>query len=442
MAFFLFILVNAALFIRPAEIVPAMQGWEVYFYLIVACLLLSAFEIIRHVTEKPLLTQPITLAVFGLLAAIFISDALAGDLAEALRKSYSFAKLVLYYLLFVSVVTTSARMRTLLLCTLMFSACITALAVLRYHNVIQLDTITSLRDHVAGTYGDTVQIQRLQGTGAFQDPNELCVLLAALIPVCLYFVMTDRTGVFQALAAAVAPLFGYAIFLTHSRGGFLAFVGGLGAVFWTKYGWKRSAVIGLCGVPLLLLLFAGRQTEISTSSGTARTRIELWQDWLQTFRQNMLVGNTMSLAKEDAKTKLLPGEGSRQLAHNSYLQCFADLGIVGGCLFLGAFLTAAWSVYRLKESNCVQSNLELRQMQPYVFGVIVAYCIGMISLSIPYTVPTFFMLALAVAYARMAQRTCLIAPPPLRVDFRLLGACAAAGAGFLISMYFFVRVFA
>ena len=37
MAFFLFILVNAALFIRPAEIVQSWQGLEIYFYLILAC---------------------------------------------------------------------------------------------------------------------------------------------------------------------------------------------------------------------------------------------------------------------------------------------------------------------------------------------------------------------------------------------------------------------
>ena len=42
LAFFLFLLVNATLFIRPGEIVSSMEGWEVYFYCIVICLIVAS----------------------------------------------------------------------------------------------------------------------------------------------------------------------------------------------------------------------------------------------------------------------------------------------------------------------------------------------------------------------------------------------------------------
>ena len=218
MAFFLFLLVNATLFIRPAEIVPALLGWEIYFYVILACLVAAAPEVLRYLTGQSLEKQPITLCVFGLLFAILIPSILAGDFAEAWRTGFHFAKIIVYYLLFVSLVTTPARLRMLLLCILAFSGIITALAVLRYHDVIQLENLHTLEARSLGEYGATITFQRLQGTGIFQDPNELCVLLAAMVPLGLYFVLTDRNLLLRISCAALLPLFGCAVFLTGSRG--------------------------------------------------------------------------------------------------------------------------------------------------------------------------------------------------------------------------------
>src|SRR6516162_784816 len=235
MAFFLFLLVNATLFIRPAEIVPALLGWEIYFYVIFACLVAAAPDVLRYLTGQSLETQPITLCVFGLLIAILLPSFLTGDVAEAWRTGYYFTKVIVYYLLFVSLVTTPARLRTLLICILAFSGTITLLAVLRYHDIIQLDTIQTLEDRMQGMYGSTITIHRLQGTGIFHDPNELCVLLAAMVPLSLYFSLPSsslgtRNLCLRIVCAAWLPLFAYAVFLTGSRGGFIAFAGGLGAL--------------------------------------------------------------------------------------------------------------------------------------------------------------------------------------------------------------------
>ena len=69
------------------------------------------------------------------------------------------------------------------------------------------------------------------------------------------------------------------------------------------------------GLPMLLLVFGGRQTEISTSTGTAQTRVELWREWLTTWRENMLFGKGMSLAKEEDALKRRPDQELKHLAH-------------------------------------------------------------------------------------------------------------------------------
>ncbi len=442
MAFLLFILVNAALFIRPGEIVPAMLGWEIYFYVILACLLVAAPDVLRYLTGQTLGAQPITLCVFGLLGAVMLSGFVSAGIDEAWRTGFHFAKVVIYYLLFVSLVTTPTRLRTVLLCNLVFAGAVTMLAVLGYHEIIRIDTIEALNDSVSGMDGQTVAIRRLQGTGIFQDPNELCVLLSAMLPLCLYFIFTDRNIILRGFCVALLPLFAYAVALTQSRGGFISFVGGLAVLAWMRFGWRRTALIGAVGLPVLLILFGGRQTEISATTGTAQTRVELWRDWMMTFRENPIFGAGMSLAKDDDLNNRRPDEGKQHLAHNSFLQGFADLGFVGGCLLVGAFFTALWSLYRYNADDSLLLNRDLKTLQPYLLAGIAAYVLGMMTLTICYIVPTFMMLALAVAFTRMARRSALAAPAPLRFDLPLAGRFAAAGFCVLVSIYVFVRFLA
>src|SRR4051794_9340276 len=58
-AFVLFLLVNAVLLIRPAEIVPQLQGIELYFYAIAACALIAGTDVLKYITTTPLEEQPI-----------------------------------------------------------------------------------------------------------------------------------------------------------------------------------------------------------------------------------------------------------------------------------------------------------------------------------------------------------------------------------------------
>jgi putative inorganic carbon (hco3(-)) transporter len=442
MAFVLFILVNATLFIRPAEIVPALLGWEIYFYVIVACFIAATPDILRYLTARSLDQQPITLFVFALLIAVLIPPTLMGDLAEAWRTGFTFAKIVVYYLLFVSIITTPDRLRILLVSILGFSAAITALVVLRYYDIIQLHTIQALDDTMAGQYGTTVVIKRLQGTGIFQDPNELCVMLSALVPLALYFVISSSNMLLRIFCASLVPLFGFAVFLTGSRGGFLAFAGGLAILSWVRYGWRKTALLGLVGAPLLLVLFAGRQTELSTSSGTGLSRVELWREWLTTFKENPLFGKGMSLPKDEEVKNRRSDQELKHLAHNSYLQSFADLGMVGGTLFVGAFFIALWSLYRVEARGGLFARPVLNDLQPFLLAALGTYALGMMSLSICYVVPTYLMLALTVSYTRIVSRSPLLAPPPLRLDATLMGRCALASVSVLACIYLFVRFLA
>ena len=67
-------------------------------------------------------------------------------------------------------------------------------------------------------------------------------------------------------------------------------------------------------------------TSISADEGTGQARIQLWSDGLMFFQQSPLFGIGMENYRQF----------SRHVAHNSFIHCFAELGLLGGTLFLGA----------------------------------------------------------------------------------------------------------
>jgi O-antigen ligase len=235
-------------------------------------------------------------------------------------------------------------------------------------------------------------------------------------------------------------LYGYAIFLTRSRGGMLGLLAGLGVCTWARYGLQRSLLAGAVALPLVLLVFGGRQTTMSAEEGTGQTRIQLWSDWMAEFRGSPLFGQGIVLPKEgEPAKKRMPGEEFKHAAHNSYLQTYADIGFPAGCLFLGAYGLALLSVYRTGQGRHRIVEAGQEHQRPYVLAAVASYAVGMLTLSLSFVVPTYLMLALAVSYTGVTQ--CRPPQPPLRLDEQFLGRCFLLGVGYLAVMYVFIRLF-
>src|SRR5205823_3488992 len=90
-------------------------------------------------------------------------------------------------------------------------------------------------------------------------------------------------------------------------------------------------------LPALFALFAGRQTDLSAAGGTGQARIQLWSEGLALFREAPFFGVGQGSYAEHVD----------QVAHNSFVECYAELGFFGGTLFLGAFFCAVCVLRRL-----------------------------------------------------------------------------------------------
>ena len=463
MRFFLFLLANAFLFIRPSEFIPGLAEVEVYRYLIVACLAVSFPAVLQQMTLPFAGVPPIVTCVLLLLPAVFLSGFFHGNFELIQETVIEFVKVLIYFVLLISLVTNTIRLRQFLCWIALFSAGVTLIAVMRYHSDLAAPPATPAPTDNSGNkpkpHGTSVvddvrdpntglltKVNRMCGTGIFNDPNDFALILVTAIPICLYW-LTDpvRKGM-RPFWFALLLFFGYALMLTHSRGGFLALMTGLAVLFHLKFGGKRTVLLGLIALPALLAIFAGRMTTISADEGTGQTRIQLWSDGLMYFQYSPLFG----IGVENYR------QFSSHVAHNSFIHSYAEMGLIGGSLFLGAFFFAVKAMYDLRnfsplplgEGPALTPNPsprgrgetdELRRLHPFLMASLVAYTIGICFLSRNYIVPTYMMLGLAVVYLRL--HAVQVHEPIVRWNRFVWPRLAGVSFSFLLGSYVFVRMF-
>jgi O-antigen ligase len=485
--YFFFLLVTATLFIRPGEIVPDFRGWPIYECLILACLAVSLPGVLKQLSARSLSENPITACVVGLLAAVVLSHLVHFRTWEARELGKEFLKIVIYYLLLVAAVDSEARLKGFLRWLLALVALAAVLALLSAHHVIQLPGVEFLAQRdVDKATGQEITIPRLMSTGIFADPNDLAMILVAGVVIALWSAADPAAGILRFLGLPLVGLFGYAIYATQSRGGLLALMGALLALCHARWGWKRAALIAAVALPLLLVVFKGRITNFDAGmgEGTGRSRVELWSEGLQAFKQQPLFGIGAGNYAEEAG----------QVAHNSFVHAFTELGFFGGALFLGTFVAALVMLYRLRQlpspsgrgagGEGVLSPLAhsgrgtrervpggegppaghqvlpspsgrgaggegvgageallppgLRRLLPYLTAMLAGFAVSMFSLSRNYVATPYLALGLATAYVQIAGGQ--TQPLPLRFDSRFLKRLAVAGVAFLAFIYVFIRV--
>jgi hypothetical protein len=79
------------------------------------------------------------------------------------------------------------------------------------------------------------------------------------------------------------------------------------------------------------------------------------------------------------------------------------------------------------------------RLRPYLLAVVVGSGVSLLTLSLPYVIPTYVVLGLATAYAAVGvvPRTA----PLLRCDLQMVQRLALVSIAWLVSVYLFVRVF-
>lgn len=394
LAFLLLLGVCAAMILRPAELFPVLNVIPIYESLILGALLCGVAGLKRHFQWRHLTQQPAMLCVIGVLIAIALSHLQRFYLHGVKEGSIDFLKVLLLFGLIVSQTDTVSRLKTLLAVVAITATITVTMCVLDFQGLVDFEFITHISDVDGVTDANQLaRVSRMRGTGIFQDPNDLSLLIV-FSGVIWAAILWDRSlGPlrFASLGPLVLLLTG--LLCTRSRGGLLAAVGAMLAIAVSRYGRKAAIVAGLLCLGALPLI-AGRQTGLGFSEGgTGHERITLWREGLAALRSPWLLFGI--------------GQGTYAdwaglVAHNSFVHAYVELGLFGGTLFLGCFFFPALSLFRLRNVQGEFQHPELSRLYPFVVAVLVGWTLGLQSLSRAYVVSTYLMLGTQVAYANLA----------------------------------------
>lgn len=435
-AFALLLLLTAVIFIRPTDLVPACEGLPIYEAIIVACAVATGRSLLQQLSWRSLASQPGAICVLGFGASIVFTNLSKGDLWHARVDGLAFVKIVVFYVLVLSLVDTPVRFRLFLAMLAVFIASIATLSLLQWHSFIDIPTLSAYKDHY-GTDDDSGaggNILRLRATGIFNDPNDFSLVLGAGMLIGLQFLLAQRRLVRKALWLPPMGVLCYAFSLTRSRGGFLGVLAGAAVFAIYRLGWRRAIPVAVLALPLLLWAFGGRQTDIDISNrdDTSGARVLLWRDSLVLFRRAPLFGiGSNQLA-----------EANGLVAHNSYVHAFAEVGLVGGTFFIGAIYIPLSAIRNLKSAKigAGTDNSDLMRWQPCIAAITVSYAVGIFSLTRCYTLTTYLILGIAGAFCKLMRFGMPAACPPLSP--KLIVTVITLSVLWLAFLHLFVRVFA
>jgi O-antigen ligase len=428
LAFFLFILVNVVLFIRPAEINPVLQDLPIYQAAILVCLGFSMPSLVVFFKRHSLADLPITVCVLLLLPAVVLSHLSHLNFYDARTAGFEFLKVEIYFLLLLANVSSAARLRQFMIWLVGLIGVMTILSILQYYGLIHIAAIEAKAQR---EILESVEFytQRLQGTGLFNDPNDFCLILVVGMTISAYWLTDRRLGLFRIVPLILLGLFALALVLTHSRGGLLALLAGLFILIYCRFGWKKTVMISAPLLPLLFLAFGGRQTRFNLADpeDTAQMRFELWSECLQLLKQSPVFGIGTGVLVDEIY----------HVAHNSFVHAFAELGLFGGLLFLGVFFSSMVTLHRLAFSRIQIVDPRLKRLCPFLLAMTAGFVAGIFSLSRCYTVTTYVVPGLVSSFVAVAP----ISPPVpvLRLDLRWLRHMAVLSLLFIFGVYVFIR---
>lgn len=429
-AFMLFILVNATLFLRPAEIFPDIKSLPIYEFFILGTLALSAKGIQEQLRVVSLKRNPITICVLGVLVAIIISHITHFYLSGIKNSGTEFLKVFIYYILLVEVVDSPTRFRKFLIAVTTCGLIMVGMCLFDYLKWIDFEFLTHLemRNGTIAATGEMEWVWRMRGIGIFNDPNDISMVIVAMGVLSTYFMTDKRLGMIRFLWLLPLIMQFSALICTRSRGGLLATGGAAFALFLTRFGRKMAITFGVMAV-LAVGLLAGRQGNIDLGGGTGQERVQKWRDGIVALQSpNLIFGIGHGFYSDVAGL----------VAHNSFVHTYVELGLFGGTFFFGCFFLPAWTLYRLSTAGVRIPNSEMDRFRPYLFALIAGWSVGMLSLSRAYVVPTYMIVGIGSAYLSICNRQ--FSPPRALLFWnrRLIQRLFLTSMGFFAVIYVFV----
>jgi O-antigen ligase len=286
---------------------------------------------------------------------------------------------------------------------------------------------------LSGVYGLVVpppaeDFGRLAGAGG--DPNETAAAMVAGLALATALGVAARGKPLVRLACVAAGVICMlALFLTSSRGGLIALAVALIAAVFLGGRRRGTMLVAALGAILVTVFYFAtiapadvRERVIHPEGGTGR--VDIWTVGLRMVKDNAIHGvGSGNFTTSSIHYLLEPGVLLRddfiidtpKVAHNTYLQILAELGIVGFALFMTILLFSLVCAFKAHRVAAAAGDRELDIIARATVVALVALFSAYIFVSRDYGKQLWLLLALCPVMLELARREAqgrLSAPDP------------------------------
>ncbi len=203
--------------------------------------------------------------------------------------------------------------------------------------------------------------------GMLEDNNDFALALVMNIPLLFYLGRSEKRKEIRTFCDITIMLSMITILLTHSRGGFLAMVGALLVIAW-RSGRLTQAIFALLVLTLCFFAFAPQHVidrimsiGIEGADSSVQARFNSWTIALRMVADNPWFGVGLRNFQENFFTYgedlIDPRARFAHVAHNSYLQIWAEGGTIAFLVYLSLLSSVFVSCWRIRRAVQQRSDM-------------------------------------------------------------------------------------
>ncbi len=318
--------------------------------------------------------------------------------------SLDYMKQIVLFILIVNLTTTIDRLKKFV--AVMVGCC-------AFHGAF------AIFNYASGDHDDFKGIAK----AFFEDPNDLALTLVMMLPMAWWLGSVLRSGLFRLASYGCMIMLIGGVVTTQSRGGLLALLAAV-AVMVVSQGRERLGVLLVS-----LVMAAGFTVVILPSSvfdryvtiadyqedASAMSRLAVWKAGLKMFADHPFTGVGVGAYEVAYGQSYLDLEGAGRkwrVAHSSYIQVAAELGIGGLLIWLAILASGFLSLFESRRQLASTPLGEDEQAWPLInayrswnsamLASLVGFLVGAVFLSRGYDLLFMVLLALIAILSRGA----------------------------------------
>lgn len=364
--------------LSPADIYPALAPYRIILALAVVTIIFSIPALLRSPLLRTIPTQLLLVSAFFVWVAMsLVPHGWIGSIRFTVTSLTP--NFIIYYIAIVQF-DKPFKLRILRFGLVLVALYILAMAVSQLPEARATNQQTPYV--MAGDIELSTTEARIRGLGILHDPNFYGQFLLLILPLLFVSNMQGGMGVGYLISVPIALLLLVGIYLTNSRGSQLGLILVIGFVLWKKYRKLGAAMAVFLGPVAILAINATRTRTISVAGGV--DRLALWSDGLGMFKHSPLWGIGYY---EFTNREILT-------AHNSYLLCLTEVGLIGYFLWLSILIVTIIQLRRVPAAIGAVNPVLARWAEAIKLSLY-GYLFTSFFLSRTYDMPLYLLLGMA-----------------------------------------------